>query len=687
MSTADSARALDEFNRRLAKTQTGKVQVRDFALQNLHLFPTLDVLAPAPMAVRLLGRSRPTALVATKTDFKLAVPKDGSKPSRIRFPDSFRATMVQASHSGALALHTSYVNFDHINKHASFIKVTVNYIVKLLAQPAGVIAKYLPMKVKEIEDAVGSCVERAENAASAFQELLELIKESQENCIATRGLNDVEITENTHRMTHLDKERQSSEEIKILLTEEVEEAKKDHEDARVQYQEAYNTIPGGAYSITKSLLQGNSSTNSREVSKATPEQPSSPSADHSGSIAPENREDPGLQRAERLRDFADKLHILLSSGSGHEPDWDTIHSTRSEEDGCQFLIQGFEHIVDMLSSQGNVPESDAGKRGTRGKELAQEGRKLATTLKECRPKGNDDDFGKLSTEIAKWHAGVLNYSGEAQLRLKGQCLKNNPFKEPVAEGISGAGAVELAVRNGQFRLSVSKEQLSVSRETLRAATQKLAKLNENIAKVISRIAEIKIDNAQWKEINMVLQTAVKYLAELKGYLNGLVMFFREVHTLVTVTLRQETYQIYDKALASAMIGELVREISGMYLELFRKHVQPGVNMLLDMSKHVGSTDQVSITQAELDLQNWSEAAHQGMITLIKEKTAENERVIEARIEELTSQFEGILPANPRIEEILKEARVSVVDEYVEQRYSEMNNTPLYLQEVLDAAEV
>ncbi len=58
-----------------------------------------------------------------------------------------------------------------------------------------------------------------------------------------------------------------------------------------------------------------------------------------------------------------------------------------------------------------------------------------------------------------------------------------------------------------------------------------------------------------------------------------------------------------------------------------------------------------------------------------------------RIEELTSQFEGILPANPRIEVIVKEARVSVVDEYVEQRYAEMKDTPLYSQEVLDTAEV
>ncbi len=127
------------------------------------------------MAVRLLGRSRSIALVeeelmlvldsegqliqvAIKTDFKLAVPKDGSKSSRICFPDSFRATMVQVSHSGALALNTSYVNFDHINRHASFgIKVTVNDIVKLLAQPAGVIAEYLPIKVDEIENAVQSC--------------------------------------------------------------------------------------------------------------------------------------------------------------------------------------------------------------------------------------------------------------------------------------------------------------------------------------------------------------------------------------------------------------------------------------------------------------------------------------------------------------------------------------------------
>lgn len=131
-----------------------------------------------------------------------------------------------------------------------------------------------------------------------------------------------------------------------------------------------------ACETVKSLLPRNSSTNSHEVSEAT-EQPPSPSANSPISVAPENQADPGLQRAENLRCFADKLHILLSSGKDHEPNWDDIHST-SKENGCQSLIQGFEHIVDMLSSQGNVPEPDAGIRGTQGKEqeLAQEGKKV-----------------------------------------------------------------------------------------------------------------------------------------------------------------------------------------------------------------------------------------------------------------------------------------------------------------------
>lgn len=49
-----------------------------------------------------------------------------------------------------------------------------------------------------------------------------------------------------------------------------------------------------------------------------------------------------------------------------------------------------------------------------------------------------------------------------------------------------------------------------------------------------------------------MQTAVKYLADLKEYLNGLVIFFREVHILVTVTLRQETKSFINIATTAAV---------------------------------------------------------------------------------------------------------------------------------------
>ncbi|KAI0666903.1 hypothetical protein C8Q78DRAFT_1082786 [Trametes maxima] len=697
-----------EFSDRLEETRSGADEVSDFVHNTSYAFPSADVLVPAPMAVAILGQ---LTLVATAADFKLTQPRDGFR--YVRYPDSFRATIMQLVNTGALSLNQSFANFDEINKRCAAVKPAVNNIVQLLMgderntarENERAIERHLPNQIRSLSMTIKACLDKSKETDETFRQLLELTMEIQESCTATQGRNKMKIDKANLRKKILDEEKRAVAEMKQLSAEKAKEARDEFLKAQKQYAKASRSMPGSFKIVALGLTDSVVNTASELASVMTlglvnvgrtclsninrtlndvsgiPNPPPAP--------PPEDLLDPAYQKASTLRELAEGLVSLLTSGSGGGPDWTTIKGSDGL-DGCTGIRVSFEQALRDLGRAGK----HVGAATQEAIDFAKQGIEFACSLGDMVPTGQSDQLSDLTNTLSAWRDQVVGFAAHADLKLKTPLINTNAFLPPPEIGRPGSSSAELAVRNAQYRLTVSQAQLNASRESSQAATEKLMEVTEKLGDILAQVAGINVQVVNWEEIMSILMRAINFLCQLKMYLNNLVHFFDAVNNLVSVTLQGATQQfiqivkdagaieasgggrqfggvsldawarqaIYSHALSAAKISRLVENISGMYVTLYRGNVHPGVNMLLGMGSLVGSGDQRAVTKAGDDIQRWANAASKRITELVVERMQINESDIRRRVEELERSLGGILPPSPKLEKIVDRAEAEVVQE-------------------------
>jgi len=142
------------------------------------------------MAIAVLGQ---LSLVASTVEFNLEQPRDGFE--RVRYPNSFRATIIQIIDTGAIALQKSYANFDELQKSCAGFYPGVKDIVALLAgvgctsqeEANANIRTFLPSHVSRLQKTVDLCLQKTQDTDTIFDDLLNLTLEVHESCTATHG--------------------------------------------------------------------------------------------------------------------------------------------------------------------------------------------------------------------------------------------------------------------------------------------------------------------------------------------------------------------------------------------------------------------------------------------------------------------------------------------------------------------
>ncbi|KAI0699639.1 hypothetical protein C8T65DRAFT_709898 [Cerioporus squamosus] len=693
-----SAQTIDD---RVAETQSGADEVRDFALRTSYAFPSADVLVPAPMAVSILGQ---LTLVATATDFKLVQPTEGFK--HVRYPDSFRATIMQLVNSGCLALNHSFVNFDEINKRCAAVRPGVNNIVGLLIghedntprQNELALERHLPNQIASLSKTVQACLDKAKETDDVFGQLLELTMEIHESCTATQGDNEGRNREADVRKASWVQEQSAMESMKQISVETMQRAREDFTNTQEQFNEAANSMPGAWTIAGLELVDTAKSQNSLvhvlslRLSNVIGQVKASFSRSSSCTgVRPEpavdmtDVHDPGYQQASTLRKYAEMLDTMLSSGDDRRPDWDTIKSY--ENGGCIAVRVGFEQILKSIK-----PDHTCAGHATRhALDFAEKGIEFARKLGSMVPPGNQTEISLLTREVSAWRDEVIAFACKADLKLGTSHMSPKAFlPEPNYSSASGGSSAELLVRNAQYRLAVTQAQLNASKESSRAASDKLIEINGQLGEILAQIAGVDVQKQNWEEITAILLKAIEFLCELKKYLNNLVHFFDAVNNLVSVTLRETADQfiqivkdataielepvkdakrlggvsldawareaIYNHALSSAKVSSVVENISDMYITLYDG---------TQMGRLVGSNNPEEIAAAGQELQSWAKEASDRIVQLVSERMNANELDIQNRMQELGASLGSILPRSSKMEEIIHRAEASQVREIAE----------------------
>jgi len=161
-------------------------------------------ITPVPMAVASLAQL--AVLSTAHVDFKLIQPVGGFKS--IKYPDSFKASLMQVSNEGYEAFNLSHIAMDEIRLTTLNIPGDMKMAVEILIKGTDrEVEVNLAKVLNSIESAADTCLERSNDVVAKYESVRKLVDELLETGMSTKGA-----SEDKKEMFELQRENQQKKE-------------------------------------------------------------------------------------------------------------------------------------------------------------------------------------------------------------------------------------------------------------------------------------------------------------------------------------------------------------------------------------------------------------------------------------------------------------------------------------------
>uniref|UniRef100_A0A8C2C3V2 Uncharacterized protein n=1 Tax=Cyprinus carpio TaxID=7962 RepID=A0A8C2C3V2_CYPCA len=140
-----------------------------------------EYLTPAPLSIAILGE---LVFISSSTDFSINKnpPKDGYK--FIKYPDSFRACLMQVCNSGWWAFNEAHTSMDQIRLHTAQVPDYMKTAVKILFQDKDEVVKaHLPDQLDNIRVIADECLKLSDATEKRFTEVIKIVQELEKIAI------------------------------------------------------------------------------------------------------------------------------------------------------------------------------------------------------------------------------------------------------------------------------------------------------------------------------------------------------------------------------------------------------------------------------------------------------------------------------------------------------------------------
>ena len=138
-----------------------------------------ELLAPAPVAISTLGQL--IIMSTQRMDFRIDVnlPPGGFKYLYIKYPKSFRTTLLQISHQGYLAFLKAHTNMDMIRMYSSNTPTHINDATRyLMSRNEFYMLNLLPLSLVHIKETADKSKQLSQQVVDEFRTVIELIQET-----------------------------------------------------------------------------------------------------------------------------------------------------------------------------------------------------------------------------------------------------------------------------------------------------------------------------------------------------------------------------------------------------------------------------------------------------------------------------------------------------------------------------
>ncbi|KAM9434658.1 uncharacterized protein Hap1MRO34_002427 isoform 1-T2 [Clarias gariepinus] len=652
-------------------------------------------LTPAPLSIAILGE---LVFISSSADFSINKnpPKGGY--NYIRYPDSFRACLMQVCNSGWVAFNEAHKNMDQIRLHTMVVPDYMKTAVKILFQDNDeVVQAHLPDQLENIRVIADDCLQLADSTEKRFTDVINIIQELLEACVNAQYFYGEELDAIKKKLEEAKMRKQSSEEAMKYSQKAVKAMEQELKEAHESYKKALDSLPSGWEMIGMDLAEGLSESFTTLVNGLTSmvSQPATQICNVSKKIS-----DMAGQGPKSAADNIDEINIYSKSAEilkcteniqmfvkEDTINWKDLYDQKNKAAVTDFQVKQFTRIKENLKGVPNCKTKDDVLN------LCDEGIKICAELAKYAPDGKCEDAKRkeLIERIKKLTESARVFDTKSKDITKSPALSPKPPMMSKEENKSQkASTSQRASDNARFRIEQSHVQLDKTRECYEKSVENMEKNQKELTEIL-----ITMRNCEIKEIdfNTTIQMLVKgmdAMGRVKEQWEKMVHFFQMVSNIVKTSLtrtlkdfvstsektRSLSYNaklfskdlLYKQAFQATNISSLVHMISATYTEISAKHIMDRVSSLgklMAMDKN-----KPEFLSERQKLENFCDEAQKAILRLVLKNKEEFERKSAARLEKIDKELLAILPAAaPEEKKSIQEAVIRGFTEEEEAAYA------------------
>uniref|UniRef100_A0A4W3JG59 Uncharacterized protein n=1 Tax=Callorhinchus milii TaxID=7868 RepID=A0A4W3JG59_CALMI len=471
-------------------------------------------LIPAPISIAILGQ---LVAITSADDFALSPEGSGRSYRFLRYPESFRACLMQLSNQGWRAFSTAHTNMEQIRLHSRSIPAHLRGVLgSLLGPDSPASRRLLPLQLSSIRAAAEQCLGLALAVQAAFSGLIDLTHELLEASVSAGSRYRQEVEAARGALAEAGRRREQMQEEQRQLEERLGRLGQEVEEAQDGYRRAVSSAPGHWGALGLHVAEASINTVSGLVSALVSTVTAEPAS----------------------------LAGAVASGRGLWLD--------SEE-----LFRKVKEAVSL--EEACAPRAAALSLCERG-------------LAACRELEGLSNRGLGSAEqveaaIEELYAAALKFSARSTIRTDSPVLSQtapNLSRAAKANGEPAEPSVaQAALAQARFKMENAKAQLDSSRCRYDESFRELRVTNKELDKVLAEMSRCQVKELDFEGSLALLTRGLQALGKVREQWTKMMHFFQMVSSLIDICLNKTLQQFSDHT-------QVLQELPGYSHQTFLK---------------------------------------------------------------------------------------------------------------------
>ncbi|XP_069036288.1 myosin-2 heavy chain-like [Lepisosteus oculatus] len=625
-----------------------------------------EFLMPAPISIAILGE---LVFISSNTDFSINKnpPKDGFK--FIRYPESFRACLMQVCNAGWGAFNEAHKNMDQIRLHSANVPEYVKLAVKLIVRDDDkLIELMLPDQLENISSIAEECKILSELTEKKFTFVIDLIQELMEACLNAKAAYSEELEELKQKIEESKLRKQTAEEGKRRANKTFENMQKQLDEAQQEYKKAMDSLPSGWDIVGMNFVEGLTNLVNICYSACT------------ASVTKRGRKTSKEQNPIALGNVYAKSQVLLSllelvKCFFHEDKihWGVLYDQKKECAKSEWVADQVKRVKESLEK-----EEDCKPKIT-AMQMCEDILTICSCLTDIAPDNvcEESKQKELITKLKKLKTQAMKFDTESKGFTGASAFPVTPpqlAKHQEEQSTQRKSAGDVAADNARFRIEQSRAQMNQAQQMFQKSLENLDKYHSDLTEILVTMRSCEVKEIDFKTTIKMLTKGLDAMGKVKEQWEKMVFFFHMLSNIIKTNLNKHLKDVvqtaekagssklgysaksflrdllYNQAFQASNIASLVNMISGTYTEISNLYLMDRISslgklMALDPSKSDFDTERKK-------LHIGCEEAEAGIKTIVLKNKIEFERNTKSRTEKIEKALNGALP--PASEEEIKE---------------------------------